>query len=226
MIVEFINSRKANTLNRNQIDVIIDLALKNEDEPLIFASALDGIFCAGADIDEFLDDQAHAEQTQRMLQMVEILRRRRGVVVSIVDGYCGGGGVLFPCVSDLTVASDRASFACPEVKFGMFPGVVYSALAQKIGRNAAFGMCLNGERIDAVAAREIGLVDNLPKPFVQAEALTWVESRLDFLRYYRETRVLMEEGKTDHIPELMHQNRNADQTMGKIQSYLNSIRRR
>lgn len=104
--------------------------------------------------------------------------------------------------------------------------MVYATLAEKIGRNAAFSLCLHGDRIDAATARNMGLVDTLPEPFSQNETLSWVASRLDFLRYYRDTRGLIAAGQAHRIPEVMHHNRNADQTLGNIRDYLDSIRRR
>lgn len=224
MIVEFSNTSKANTLNISQIEVIMELALQDETEPLVFVSAIDRVFCAGADIDEFLDEAAYARQTRLMLEMAEILHRRPGVSVSIVDGYCGGGGMLFPCLSDLTIASKDAVFACPEVKFDMFPGVVYWALLQRVDRNAAFRMCLDGERINVDSARNAGIVDVVFKPFMQDDAIDFAESRLGFLQYYRETRQLIGSGHSHQIPELMHCNRNAGTTKKEIRRYLESIR--
>lgn len=226
MIVEFSNTGKANTLNISQIEAIMDVALQDETEPLVFVSAIDRVFCAGADIDEFLDEEAYARQTRLMLDMAEMLYRRPGACVSIVDGYCGGGGLLFPCLSDLTIASGQAVFACPEVKFDMFPGVVYWALLRKIDRNAAFRMCLGGEKIDVRSARDMGIVDVIFKTFSQEGAIDFAESRLGFLQYYRETRQLIGAAHSHQIPELMHCNRNAGRTKEEIRRYLEGIRQR
>lgn len=108
----------------------------------------------------------------------------------------------------------------------MFPGIVYAALAEKIGRNKAFQLCLHGERIGAAEAYDAGLVDSVPETFDPEKALSQVESRLSFLHYYRQARSRLAQGQEHDIPQLMNQNRNTGGTMEMIESYLNGIRER
>jgi len=55
------------------------------------------------------------------------------------------------------IASERATFAYPEVLIGVPTIVGAIRLPQKIGWQAAMDLLLTGERIDATRAKEIGL---------------------------------------------------------------------
>ncbi len=69
---------------------------------------------------------------------------------------------------DLAVASDKAAFATPGVKLGLFCTTPMVALSRAVGRKRALQMLLSGEMIPATTAAEWGLV-NLVVP---ADALT------------------------------------------------------
>jgi enoyl-CoA hydratase/carnithine racemase len=60
---------------------------------------------------------------------------------------------------DLAVASEKASFATPGVRIGLFCTTPMVALTRAIGRKRALQMLLTGESIDATRAAEWGLVN-------------------------------------------------------------------
>src|SRR5438105_3246725 len=78
-------------------------------------------------------------------------------VIAAVNGHCLGYGLTLVTWCDFVIASDRATFAYPEVLIGVPTIVGAIRLPQKVGWQAAMELLLTGERIDASRAKEIGL---------------------------------------------------------------------
>jgi E-phenylitaconyl-CoA hydratase len=79
-------------------------------------------------------------------------------VIAAVNGHCIGYGLTLVTWCDFVLASERATFAYPEVRLGI-PAIVGAIrLPARIGWADAMEMLLTGDRIDAEKAREIGLV--------------------------------------------------------------------
>ena len=78
-------------------------------------------------------------------------------VIAAVNGHCLGYGLTLVTWCDFVIASERATFAYPEVLIGVPTIVGAIRLPQKIGWQAAMELLLTGERIDAARAKEIGL---------------------------------------------------------------------
>ena len=78
-------------------------------------------------------------------------------VIAAVNGHCLGYGLTLVTWCDFVIASERATFAYPEVLIGVPTIVGAIRLPQKIGWQAAMELLLTGERIDANRAKEIGL---------------------------------------------------------------------
>ena len=79
-------------------------------------------------------------------------------VIAAVNGYCLGYGLTMVTWCDFVIASDRATFAYPEVTIGVPTIVGAIRLPERIGWQAAMELLLTGDRIDAARAKEVGLV--------------------------------------------------------------------
>ena len=77
--------------------------------------------------------------------------------IAAVNGACIGYGLTAALACDFLLASDRASFAYPEVLMGMATIVGALRLPSRVAWADAMEMLLTGERIDATRAKEIGL---------------------------------------------------------------------
>jgi enoyl-CoA hydratase/carnithine racemase len=92
-------------------------------------------------------------------------------VIAAVNGHCLGYGLTLVTWCDFVIASDRATFAYPEVLIGVPTIVGAIRLPQKIGWQYAMELLLTGERIDAARAKEIGLAGwVVPHDDLMAEA--------------------------------------------------------
>ena len=78
--------------------------------------------------------------------------------IAAVNGPCIGYGLTAVSACDFVLASDRATFAMPEVKLGVPTIVAAIRLPPKIGWQHAMELLLLAETITAERAHEIGLV--------------------------------------------------------------------
>jgi enoyl-CoA hydratase/carnithine racemase len=78
--------------------------------------------------------------------------------IAAVPGYCLGYGLTAVLRCDFVVAADDAEFGFPEVGLGVPTIVGAMRLPGRIGWSNAMELLLTGERVGAVAAKEMGLV--------------------------------------------------------------------
>lgn len=88
----------------------------------------------------------------------DALRRSEKPVVAAVNGLCQGGGLMIAMLSDIAVASDRATFRAPELLRGIADTNYAQILPRQIGPARARDLLLTGRSIDAATALEWGLV--------------------------------------------------------------------
>ncbi|MFN8555835.1 MAG: enoyl-CoA hydratase/isomerase family protein [Dehalococcoidia bacterium] len=79
-------------------------------------------------------------------------------VIAAVNGYAMGGAFWYSTVCDMTIASDRAVFAQPEVRHISNTTYLFAALC---GWKVANRYALTGDHIDANEALRIGLVNEV-----------------------------------------------------------------
>jgi enoyl-CoA hydratase/carnithine racemase len=88
----------------------------------------------------------------------EAVRLSRKPVVSAVNGIAQGGGLMIAMLSDVAVASDRATFRAPELFRGIADTNYGQILPRQIGPARARDMLLTGRRVTAEEAVDWGLV--------------------------------------------------------------------
>jgi enoyl-CoA hydratase len=82
-------------------------------------------------------------------------------VVSAVNGICQAGGLLVAMLSDIAVASDRATFRVPELLRGI-PDATYAAvLPAHVGMAVARDLLLSARRFDAAEAVRLGVISRM-----------------------------------------------------------------
>jgi enoyl-CoA hydratase len=130
----------------------------------VLAGAGDRAFVAGADIAAM--SALNAEQarafSQAGHQLGDSIEAAHFPVIAQVQGFALGGGCELACACDLIYAGERARFGQPEVGLGVIPGF---GGTQRLERRVGVGKCrelvLRGHVIDARAAEQIGLVEQV-----------------------------------------------------------------
>ena len=127
---------------------------------VVLTGAGDKAFCAGADLQS--GDPFGGDRSQPYGAAAELFRRTRRMTVPLiarVNGACFAGGMGLMAMCDLAIAAERATFALPEIKVGVFPAQVLGVLQHLLPRRVVYEMCLTGEPIDARRALELNLVN-------------------------------------------------------------------
>ncbi len=88
----------------------------------------------------------------------DAIRESRKPVVSMVNGLCMGGGLLIAMLSDVAIASDRASFGAPELRRGVADAYHAAVLPEQVGIAVARDMLFTGRRLSSEEALRYGIV--------------------------------------------------------------------
>lgn len=121
-------------------------------------------FCAGADIKEKRAPETAIEVRRRMqgARWIEAIDAVQKPVIAAVHGYCMGGGMELALACDIRYAAPDAVFSLPETALGLIPGGGGTQrLSRVVGPGRAMDLLLTGERLEARAARDIGLVTRI-----------------------------------------------------------------
>jgi enoyl-CoA hydratase/carnithine racemase len=122
----------------------------------------DKVFAAGADI-KAMAERSFAETLRH--PAAGFWRRLAAIktpMIAAVSGYALGGGCELALACDMIVAAEGATFGQPEVNLGIIPGGGGTQrLARVLGKQRAMELVLTGERFDAAAALELGLVNRV-----------------------------------------------------------------
>jgi enoyl-CoA hydratase/carnithine racemase len=82
-------------------------------------------------------------------------------VIAAVNGVAMGGGLEIVLACDLAVAGDKARFALPEVKVGLYAAAGgVQRLTRQIGRKAAMELILTGRHFDTAEAVGLGVINS------------------------------------------------------------------
>ena len=116
------------------------------------------VFCAGADLKEQAGEGGPEEGTKRMLALLRGIVELPKPVVARLDGAVRAGGIGIVGACDIAVASDNVSFAFTEVRLGLAPAIISLTTMGRMTERAISRYYLTGEKFDARAAAECGLI--------------------------------------------------------------------
>lgn len=155
-----------NALNNKVFDELARAALEldmNEEVRAVIITGGDKAFAAGADIDQYAQENAvffvTYQTAHRAYHLIESMPKP---VIAAVAGYALGGGCELTMVADVRIAAENAMFGLPEIKLGILPGIGGTQrLPRLIGAGRAKEMIFGGEPIAAKEAWRIGLVNKV-----------------------------------------------------------------
>jgi len=88
----------------------------------------------------------------------EAIRNSAKPIVCAVNGIAQGGGMMIAMLADVSVASDRATFRCPELLRGIADTNYAQILPRQVGPARARDLLLTGRTLDAAEAADWGVV--------------------------------------------------------------------
>jgi enoyl-CoA hydratase/carnithine racemase len=137
------------------------VGIVNQDPDLaaLIITGVDDVFAPGGDL------SGRSEEGEEPLNAVgsDVLpfltvRDSRAPVISAVNGLCQGGGLLIAMMSDIAVASDRATFRVPELLRGIIDATYAAVLPAHVGIAVARDLMLSARRFDAEEAVRLGVI--------------------------------------------------------------------
>lgn len=142
------------------------------DSPGIRAVILSGAgkaFCAGHDLKQMTQGRQCEDGGQayfkdlfdRCAAMMTRIQSIPQPVIARVHGIATAAGCQLVASCDMAVAAEGTRFGVNGVNIGLFCSTPMVALSRNIPRKQAFEMLTTGEFIDAVRARELGLVNRV-----------------------------------------------------------------
>jgi enoyl-CoA hydratase len=143
---------------------------------LVVTGAGDRAFCAGADlgaVEDLVGRPDAARAGPLGFSGLEPGKPR----IAAVEGYCVGGGIELACWCDFRIAGQGAVFGALNRTVGV-PWVDGGTqrMTRSVGQGNALYLLESGERIDALRAREMGLVQEVvPEGGALARALELAE---------------------------------------------------
>jgi enoyl-CoA hydratase/carnithine racemase len=169
-VVEAILNRptRRNAMNTALVEQLDDLlaALREDTEARILVlSGAGGHFCAGLDLTEVGEPMppeqkqaAQLERNRRTGARFAAIATLPQVVIARISGAAYAGGLGLVCAADIALADETARFAAPEARRGLVPAQILPWLSRRMGRSEAARLVLQGQVMDAAAARAAGLV--------------------------------------------------------------------
>jgi enoyl-CoA hydratase/carnithine racemase len=125
-------------------------------------------FCAGVSLHAVAAGGGDpTAPVQAVADALEELIHARVPTVAVVEGPAVGGGVGLLAACDRVLATQGATFALPELLYGLVPLVILPALRRRMDLARWTWLALTGVARDAAEARALGLVDEV----VSSEAL-------------------------------------------------------
>lgn len=140
------------------------VALVNADPELsaLIITGVDDVFAPGGDLGGRSEPgEAVPEGSGQEILPFLAVRDSRAPVISAVNGICQGGGLLIAMLSDIAVASDRATFRAPELLRGIVDATYAAVLPAHVGMAVARDLLLSARTVDADEARRIGLISRV-----------------------------------------------------------------
>ena len=150
----------------------LDAALAAPARVVTFTGTADGTFCLGLALDA-PDDGEPA--TALFADLLLALHRAPKPLLALVDGRAIGGGLGIACACDRVIASERSTFALPELLWGLIPAIIWPVIADRMAPHAARQWTISAHARNAADAAAAGLadevtpVDGIPEATKRAE---------------------------------------------------------
>lgn len=126
-------------------------------------------FCSGGDFASFKEWIATpppphepdpvAVHNRDFGMLLQQLKDCEVMTLALVQGYAMGGGCGLAAACDLVIADDTAVFATPELSLGLPPAQITPFVQQRLGTAKAMQLLVSTRKINALEAKQIGLVD-------------------------------------------------------------------
>ncbi len=136
---------------------------KRRDARAVIIAGNGPAFSAGHDLAELKgrDLAFYRHEFDLCAQLMQTIQSIPQPVIARVHAIATAAGCQLAATCDLVVAGERATFATPGVRIGLFCSTPMVALTRAVGRKHAMEMLLTGQPVDARTAADWGLVNRV-----------------------------------------------------------------
>ena len=145
-------------------DILEHYAANEQVRVIIMRGAGGKAFVSGADISEFDEKRANAEQRVAYGQIAgratKWLNKVEKPLIALIEGYCIGGGLATALSADIRFATPDSRFGIPAAKLGL--GYEYEGLAKLariVGPSRARDIMFSARFMEANEAKDMGLIN-------------------------------------------------------------------
>jgi enoyl-CoA hydratase/carnithine racemase len=158
------------------IGELADLVQSSDDIRVVVLSAAPNAraWCGGADLHDFvgIDSQGRKGRYDVINRNLSRFYSLDRPVIAAINSHAIGVGMLLAATCDMRVASDEATFACPEIDFGLVAGGGGLFAWLKLPEGKVREMLYTGRRFSADELRETGFFNYIvPRHEVLPKAL-------------------------------------------------------
>lgn len=169
---------KRNAITQDMYRGLKRAAIIADGEPEVDVLCLTGsgdVFAVGGDMS---GQSEHPDELAQELDPTDHFPFRqfeqcRKVVCAAINGICHAGGLNLVLFSDLSIASDRATFRAPELLRGAPDPWIAARLAEYVGLGKAKYLLFTGAVLSAGEAAALGLVGKVVPHADFARELAW-----------------------------------------------------
>jgi 3-hydroxyacyl-CoA dehydrogenase len=170
-----------NALSFNYCAQLLDALDAAERDPSVEAIVItgaNGLFSAGADVNDFNTEPTPETKTVR--DVIAAVERSDKTFLAAVDGNCLGGGLELALACDYRGATARSKLGLPEIRLGLLPGAGGTQrLTRLIGAQAALEFMLKGSSVSAERADELGITDEVTPGDVLEQSVAFAKRVLE-----------------------------------------------
>jgi enoyl-CoA hydratase len=157
-----------NALSDEMLDDLLCALVRAEEDAtvrvVVISSSHQRVFSSGGNLKGFSDDRPVIEKYFGLSRFPELFRHITNLskpVICKVNGaaLAGAFGLVLAC--DLIVASESATFGCPEITVGVFPFMISALMLRSLGRQQTLRLLLLGEQFSAAQGRDMGFVNEV-----------------------------------------------------------------
>ncbi len=138
-------------------------------------------FVSGADISEFDEKRANAQQRVEYGKIAgratRWLNKLEKPLIALIEGYCIGGGLATALSADIRFATPDSKFGIPAAKLGL--GYEYEGLAKLariVGPSRARDIMFSARFMEAAEAKDMGLVNFIEsREDIEAACMAYAE---------------------------------------------------